>query len=137
MLSYLIYVSLRSPECGDSDIENILKSCQTNNAHDDITGVLLYSKTQFVQYLEGKNDKIVSLFNKIKEDPRHSKVIMIINFPIQERLFPSWQMAGKSLDFNNLDYQTDITAQDKQAFSQILSGQKNENVINVIKKIFK
>ena len=137
MLSYLIYISLRSPQCTDAEIENILASCQKNNHHDDITGVLLYSDKQFVQYLEGENSKILELFNKIKQDPRHHKVIMMINFPIKERVFPSWEMAAKPIDFDKLEYRTDIDADDKKVFSKILSGQSTNQAIKTIQKIFK
>lgn len=137
MLSYLVYISLRTPECTDSEIDKILKSCQTNNKHDDITGVLLYSQKQFVQYLEGENDKIVALFEKIKQDSRHTKVIMMTNFPIKERVFPSWEMAGKPVDFSKLDYQTSITSQDKREFDKLLAGETTNQALNIIKKIFK
>lgn len=137
MLSYLVYISLRTPECTDAEIDKILKSCQSNNKHDDITGVLLYSQKQFVQYLEGENDKILALFDKIKQDPRHTKVIMMTNFPIKERAFPSWQMAGKSVDFSSLEYQTNINPQDKREFDKLLAGETSNQALNIIKKIFK
>lgn len=43
MLSHLIYISNREKECTDQEIDKILASCQENNRHDDITGVLLLS----------------------------------------------------------------------------------------------
>jgi hypothetical protein len=61
MLSHLIYVSNRAQNCTQSEIEKILESCKKNNVQYDITGVLLYSDTKFVQYIEGQYKEIMGL----------------------------------------------------------------------------
>lgn len=137
MLSHLIYISFRDKNCTEEDISNILKSCQANNKHDDITGVLLYSDIKFLQYLEGDYEKILSLFNKIKEDKRHSNVVMLTSFPIKERAFPSWQMGSKFINFENIDFRTDISETDQNTFKDVLSGKTNNQAIPVIQKLFK
>lgn len=139
MLSHLVYVSVRKENCTEEEIQNILDACKRNNKELDITGVLLYSKTHFVQYLEGEYRLIIGLYDKIKEDKRHKNVVMITSGPIKERSFPSWQMGAKKFQENDIDYQTDISAWEKKEFRSILSGEKKEGhkAIDLMKKFFK
>jgi len=136
MLSHLVYISKRLPSCTDVEIAKILASCQANNGKIDVTGVLLYSPKQFVQYLEGDYEKIRDLYDKIKLDKRHERVMFISCTPIKERLFPSWQMGGKELDFDSIDYKTNISAEDKQVFKQILTGKESTRAMGSIQRLF-
>ncbi|MDJ1485611.1 BLUF domain-containing protein [Cytophagaceae bacterium YF14B1] len=134
----MVYVSLRKSNCTTAEIEKIVASCQKNNAPLDITGVLLYSETNFIQYLEGDAKTILSLYDQIKTDPRHEQVRMICYGPVSERSFPSWHMATKAISHNELAFRTDITAQDKQTFKQLLTGQaqSDSRALMLLKKFF-
>lgn len=138
MLSHLVYVSNRSANCTSEEIENILESCKKNNPDLDITGVLLYSETKFIQYVEGDYKKIMGLFDKIKLDKRHENVALISVGHIQEKLFPSWHMGNKKVFGNEVQFRTDINSDDKEMFINILDGkeQKGEKVQTLIKKLF-
>ncbi|MDJ1505786.1 BLUF domain-containing protein [Xanthocytophaga agilis] len=138
MLSQLVYVSSRKSSCTAAEIEKIVASCQKNNASLDITGVLLYSETNFIQYLEGDAKTILSLYDQIKTDPRHGQVRMICYGPVSERAFPSWHMATKALSHSELAFRTDITGQDKQTFQQLLTGQtqSDSRALILLKKFF-
>ncbi len=138
MLSQLVYVSNRKPTCTQEEIDKILASCKKNNPGLGITGVLLYSDTKFIQLVEGDAKVIMSLYDKIKLDARHSSPMMISYNPIKEKSFPSWHMGTKNIPKNSVEYKTDITDADKLAFTNILSG-KEENgqrVLNLLKKFF-
>ena len=139
MLSNLIYVSTRVPECTDEEINKILHSCKKNNHSADVTGVLLYSNKQFVQYLEGQYRAIASLYDKIKTDSRHKNAIMISSAPISQRLFPSWQMGAKKLDSKAVEFNTDISAEDRRSFQEILDGKSHNAAYaaTLIQKVFK
>lgn len=139
MLSQLVYVSVRKPNCTEEEIEKILNSCKRNNSDKDITGVLLYSKTHFVQYLEGDYRKILSLYDNIKEDVRHKNVVMISSGPIGERSFPSWQMGAKKFEDASIEYQTDMSQAEKEDFRSILAGSEKDGnrAISIMKKFFK
>jgi hypothetical protein len=138
MLSQLVYVSNRKASCTIKEIEHILNSCKKNNASRNITGVLLYSQTQFIQYLEGEAKEILGLYEKIKEDPRHEKTVMVSFGPIHTRLFPSWQMATRQIDQANIYFRTDISHQDKEVFKQLLEGNSSNDskVQGLLKKFF-
>ncbi len=138
MLSQLIYVSNRKPTCTQEEIEKILNSCKKNNPPLNITGILLYSDTKFIQLVEGEAKVIMSLYDKIKLDTRHSNPIMISYGMIQEKSFPSWHMGSKKLSGGDVDFRTDISAEDKTIFNHILSGREEsgQRVLNILKKFF-
>ncbi len=138
MLSHLVYVSKRNAHCTDVEIEKILASCHANNGEKDITGVLLYSDKTFVQYLEGGYKEITSLFDKIKEDDRHSKVAMVGYAPIKERLFPSWKMGSKKFNDESVEFISEISSNEAQEFKDVLSGkeQKGTKAMDLLKKFF-
>ena len=137
MLSHLVYISTRKNNCTDRDIERILEASRQNNAEKNITGALLYSETQFVQYLEGEYNDIVALYDHIKKDDRHHKAALISSCVIAERSFPSWQMGAKKL--SSIDYQTDMTTDDRKVFEAVLAGKEQESskAIALINKLFR
>lgn len=138
MLSQLVYVSNRKTSCTSAEIEKILHSCQINNASLDITGVLLYSNTKFIQYLEGDSRELKELYDKIKGDTRHEKAMIISYGPIKSKEFPSWQMAAKEVSANQVQYRTDISPEDKKVFNHLLIGnqQTASSVLTLLKKFF-
>jgi hypothetical protein len=138
MLSQLVYISSRKTNCTAVEIEKILQSCQKNNASLDITGVLLYSDTKFIQYLEGDAKQILHLYDQIKEDGRHEHVRMLSYGTISVRAFPSWHMATKALSQKEVAFRTDISTEDKQIFNHLLIGdqQPDSRIHLLIKKFF-
>ena len=97
MLS-LIYVSTSIKLMKDDELLDILKVSRENNTSGDITGMLLYKGGNFMQVLEGPDDAVNDIFEKIKKDPRHKDVSVISREQIQTRQFPSWEMAFQNLD---------------------------------------
>ncbi|RAW02606.1 BLUF domain-containing protein [Pseudochryseolinea flava] len=139
MLAHLAYVSVRKKNCTEEEIEKILAACKINNAPLDITGVLLYSETKFIQYVEGESTSLMALYDKIKKDARHEKAVMISYNPIQSRIFPSWQMGSRKLASNDIDFVTDITPGDKEIFKKIVNGNQADGakVQDLLLKFFK
>jgi hypothetical protein len=78
------------------------------------------------------------LYEKIKGDSRHEKAVMVSYGPIKERLFPSWQMATKSLSQLNVDFRTDVSQQDRATFKRLLEGdaQSGSKAQELLKKFF-
>lgn len=138
MLAQLVYVSSRKSNCTEAEIAKILSACEKNNPHVDATGVLLYSKDKFIQYLEGDSRQLLNLFEKIKQDTRHEKVMMISYGPIKEKAFPSWHMATKTVSASEVDFRTDISVDDKKVFNQLLTGKQQEGskVLVLLKRFF-
>ncbi|PZR30336.1 MAG: bluf domain protein [Azospira oryzae] len=139
MLAHLAYVSVRKNSCTEPEIEKILASCKKNNPPLNITGALLYSENQFIQYVEGEAIELMSLYDKIKKDQRHEKTVMISYSPITDRIFPSWHMGNRKITSEDIDFVTDITADDKDVFTKIINGKEADGakVQNLLVKFFK
>ncbi len=138
MLSQLVYVSKRAEHCQEQDIEQILESSVRNNQNANVTGVLLYSKDRFLQCLEGEYRTLNTLYAKIKEDKRHYGAIMIALTPVPSRAFPSWQMAGKSVNLDKVDFKNQMNASEQQEFEALLNGEKadGKRVSQLIERFF-
>ena len=99
-LNNLFYCSLAKEDISKDDILDILKCSRRNNEKIEITGILVYWKktNQFLQLLEGEENVILNLYNKICMDKRHSLSRVIYQENILERGFKFWTMAFKSID---------------------------------------
>ena len=107
-LHSLFYCSLAKKNISSDDILNILKCSRQNNENISVTGILLYwEKTnQFLQVLEGEENIVSNLYDKISKDNRHSLSKIIYQEDIQARGFKVWNMAFKNIgeiDTSNLD----------------------------------
>lgn len=138
MLSQLVYVSNRKSNCTEAEIEKILSACKKNNPPLEVTGVLLYSDTKFIQMVEGEAKVITGLYDKIKLDNRHSNAMMISYGPIKEKSFPSWHMGARKITGSQVDFKTDITKEDQAVFNSLLNGQEENGtkVLGLLKKFF-
>ncbi len=89
----LAYVSTITFNASDEDIEQIVSHSQLNNALADVSGLLLFNGINFAQLLEGPQSTLVRLFEKIRQDERHTGVIKLVERPIDARAFSGWSMA--------------------------------------------
>ena len=97
-LVQLIYVS-RSTLAHSKDFKGIepnvgriLLKSRINNKSKNITGVLYFGDGCFFQCLEGDADSVDTLFESLKNDPRHNDVELISRNAISERSFAAWEM---------------------------------------------
>ncbi len=90
-LTRLVYYSQRNPS-ERLDVAELLKTCQRNNARNNLTGMLHYNGDHFLQVLEGGRAEVSAIYHRIARDPRHSNIILIAASDVRERLFPSWSM---------------------------------------------
>jgi hypothetical protein len=90
----LIYKSRSASPLNWETVAGILESSQKNNARTGITGVLLMSKKQFLQVLEGEFEAVNHAFERIVHDPRHRHIRLISFGVVEGRLFEEWQMRG-------------------------------------------
>lgn len=91
MLS-VTYVSVADPLIGDDDIAAILVSACRNNARDQLTGALVYNGHNFLQLLEGPDEKVEACLAAIGRDPRHSGMIEVRRRAVETRDFGEWAM---------------------------------------------
>ena len=89
----LIYVSRMTEDCDMSALQEILKLSRKNNKAKDITGVLCYDPSFFLQCLEGPRTAVNILYSEIQNDKRHTDVTLLEYADVEEREFADWSMA--------------------------------------------
>jgi hypothetical protein len=94
----MVYVSSATELFSDTQLKSLLsKSRQSNTAH-GITGMLLYKDGNFMQCLEGPKDLVLNLDAKIKSDPRHRGMLVLLKEENVEPQFNEWAMGFKKID---------------------------------------
>ncbi len=94
----LVYMSTPKRPLSSTELRTILAAATKNNAHNDITGILIQDQKRFFQYLEGNQDKVEQTFARIASDPRHHAIFRLKSGLIDRRQFPGWSMASKTVD---------------------------------------
>ena len=91
----LVYRSrnLLEPGRADSDLGAIFLSARSNNREQDITGALLVTAGSFVQTLEGEEEAVRALYDRIEKDSRHDDVTLLRAEQVGDRAFSRWAMA--------------------------------------------
>ena len=103
-MAYLSFATRNLKANCDKEIQEILEKARKHNAEKGITGQLLYRSGIFMQLLEGDKEEITSLLGRILLDSdRHENIKILLNQPMEERVFPDWSMAFKNLDNAALD----------------------------------
>jgi hypothetical protein len=92
VLSSLIYTSKVS-ELGPSGLQGLLDQARRRNASECVTGLLVFNRHHFLQYLEGGREQVTNIFGRIAADPRHSSVCLLSVRDLDERSCPDWTMA--------------------------------------------
>ncbi len=114
---------MAAEELNPADVLNILTECRNFNTPNRITGCLLFHNGEFLQILEGEEEVVLELFEKISKDPRHTHVRLISQGAIVKKSFAQWSMAFHEL--KNVDF---------QKLNDTLELDDFENLIDVIDK---
>ena len=94
----LIYVSSATRLFNEEELLNLLQLSRSNNEQAEITGMLLYKGGNFMQVIEGPEEAVTALYQKILRDPRHTGIMLLTKEPLKERQFPDWSMGFQNLD---------------------------------------
>ncbi|MBN2430919.1 MAG: diguanylate phosphodiesterase [Acidobacteria bacterium] len=91
-LIHLIYCSAAKTSFPPEEFQRLLERARLRNTELGITGMLLYADGSFFQVLEGEENVIDGLFDRIARDQRHQDITLIIREPIARRAFADWTM---------------------------------------------
>lgn len=75
------------------DIPSIVQDAAARNGLEGITGLLYSEDDSFLQAIEGHDDSIDDLLNRLEADPRHRNLRILSDRQIDEREFGDWTMA--------------------------------------------
>ena len=93
MLIQSVYTSAAIQPMPKSKLYKILVDSRLSNKLADVTGLLVYVDGNFLQVLEGEQEVVSALLEKISKDCRHEDVKVVYKTSIENRTFNSWQMA--------------------------------------------
>jgi hypothetical protein len=92
MLTTLVYKSRVQTEMSSSELYQLVKAAGQKNTAKGISGVLLFDGEYFLQYLEGPNKEIKSIYKTISGDTRHRSVVKLMEDHSPIRRFAVWSM---------------------------------------------
>jgi hypothetical protein len=82
-------------------VNAIIEASQQQNVSRKITGVLLATRTHFLQVFEGSFEDVNKLYCTIVRDPRHHQIQLVSFTCTEKRIFAAWAMHGIGLfNFN-------------------------------------
>jgi len=90
----LCYSSMRQVDAGDliENLNDILSKARDFNAKHQIYGVLYYANNAFFQCLEGEEEILTDLLQRILQDPRHHEINVFEAIEIEQIHFKKWSM---------------------------------------------
>ena len=88
----LTYVSEPAQGMSFLGLMRLLYHSYLRNLKLEITGALIFENNQFGQVIEGPEDVIESLWEKIQKDDRHKNIRLIERKSIDSRSFQKWTM---------------------------------------------
>ena len=88
----MIYASTALESLEFPEIQDLLTVANRKNEEYNLTGMLLYNGTYFLQVLEGDTKDIESLMKNLQKDHRHSKIVVLGEKEIVQRDFKQWNM---------------------------------------------
>ena len=122
-LRRIIYSSHSIERFSKRDLLDLLHESRAFNSIDGISGVLMHRDGTFVQIIEGEREVIDGLLERILRDPRHRDVKVLLDTPVESRLFADWSMGCADFDDDNLSripgIRTDLS--DPEVLEDIMS----------------
>ena len=91
-LKALTYTSRARLDLTSQDLSDIHQTARHLNALDGITGLLLFDGSRFLQIIEGGEEAIDSLVDRLRNDHRHSAFEIRDTRLVERRSFPDWSM---------------------------------------------
>lgn len=99
-MKQLVYVSKATDAFDVSDLGDLSITSSRNNQEVGVTGCMLYAAGYFLQLLEGDADDVLTVFARIRRDPRHTatKILLDRDVDAGERLYGRWFMSCINVD---------------------------------------
>ena len=128
----LIYASQKSDKFSAKDTENILLCSRRNNQLVGITGFIIELPDAFVQVLEGEENDVRDLFERICQDTRHENIRVFITRTADEREFGVWSM-GFNDDLEQLQIEDANFLLSEMSRAETITPQHGESIYRLMK----
>lgn len=103
-LSTIVYHSKASVGFTELDLLYLLAGSRARNRAEGVTGVLVFDRGVFFQWIEGPNLPLQRVWNSIRKDPRHHDIQVLADTSIPVRLFQDWHMQFAHRDCKAANY---------------------------------
>ena len=132
-LSFLLYVSQATDSLSEEAQTALREKTLLYGQRENVTGVLVYRKGFFMQYLEGHEEELLDLFQKLRGNPRHFNVRVLSRGTLDKRLFNDWSVRWVNQDNSGPSSQSLI-----DLFETVLSprGSTSTNEISAVLRRF-
>ncbi|MCJ7798735.1 MAG: BLUF domain-containing protein [Polaromonas sp.] len=94
----VIYVSTLAPKAPISVVATIARKARPANHERGITGLLIFDGMRFCQQLEGSQQAVLALLERIRQDARHVNVEILHHGALAERRFKCFSLGYPSAD---------------------------------------
>ena len=89
---YLIYTSYELTPFTEDGLQKLLRQSRADNLDLGITGFLYYYRHSFIQLIEGSKENVKLLYERIRADNRHHRLVILKEGEVVNRYFPDWTM---------------------------------------------
>jgi hypothetical protein len=93
MLRRIAWSSVPSSSFSAARLGEIVAPARWNNKANDVSGMLLYTGTHFLEILEGEESVLNEMWSRLVLDDRHASLVRIGDEACNERRFADWKMA--------------------------------------------
>jgi hypothetical protein len=100
----LIYCSEPSEPLNLNIVRDILTVARSRNRKLDVTGLLCFNESYFLQALEGPASSVNAIYNSVGRDARHKNLCIISYGEVKMRVFPLWAMGDVDLSTLHADW---------------------------------
>jgi hypothetical protein len=97
MLRRIAYLSRPCDNFPVTEIPRIFRVSRQRNADEGVSGVLVCTGNYFLEVIEGTQETIAELWERVLSDPRHVDAIVLADEVAEERWFADWR-AGFACD---------------------------------------
>jgi len=113
MLKQLVYVSSSAHPFSHDELVQILRVSHRNNTAAGVTGALLHAEGNLMHVLEGPPHAVNAVYARVRRDPRHHGILLLLETMVDERSFADW-----SIGFLRLE---DLAEEDRSAARSLYS----------------
>lgn len=141
-MKFIVYVSQSAKAFSTGDLGALLEHSRDRNAADDITGLLIYRYNEdfrrgnFLQVLEGPEDALADVWNRISSDPRHHTIIVLEEGESDARAFGDWSMGFRNVDEQDLAGFLGFTQLGSDAFWQDAKKQALPDALATLRSFY-
>ena len=89
-LLQVVYVSSAVQPMDAQALEQLAQDIARRNRSQNIGGLLMHHEGSFVQALEGPDEAVTAAFRRIRKDPRHRGVHVLLWDQVSEREYGHW-----------------------------------------------